>query len=190
VRIYRTPVEPPKTEVVLNVPWYPQTDNYAMPDTTCNSSSCAMFLEYLKPGSLPPGLKGDDAYLKKVLSIGKSTDHTVQTKALQSYGLNSVFRYDMSFDDLDKQLAAGRPIVIGILHRGPESSPTGTGHIIIVIGKTANGDYVVRDPYGNLYENYVTPVANGKQVIYRRTTLEKRWTVDGPKTGWGRVFNS
>jgi predicted chitinase len=189
VRIYRSQIEQPKVNgTILNVPWYPQTDNFTLPDSTCNSSACAMCLEFLKPGSLPPGPKGDDAYLRKVLSLGKSTDHVVQTKALESYGVKSTFKYDANFDDLDRELAAGRPVVLGILHRGPESAPIGSGHMLPVIGKTSNGDYVVRDPYGNLYENYVTPVENGRQVIYKKSTLEKRWTVDGPNTGWCRIF--
>jgi hypothetical protein len=187
VRIYRTPVEKPKGSI-LDVPFYPQTDNFALPDSTCNSSACAMCLEFIKPGSLPPGPRGDDAYLRKVLAIGKSTDHSVQTRVLQSYGVNSVFRYDLSFADLDRELIAGRPVVLGILHRGPESAPTGSGHMVCCIGKTDSGDYWINDPYGNLYENYVTPVANGRQVIYRKSTLEKRWTVKHPKDGWGRIF--
>lgn len=190
VRIYRAPKETPKPSgILLNVPWFPQTDNFALPDSTCNSSACAMCLEFLKPGSLPPGPKGDDAYLRKVLAIGKSTDHGVQTRVLRSYGVESVFRYDMTFADLDKELEAGRPVVIGFLHRGPEHAPTGSGHMITVIGKTDGGDYWVRDPYGNLYENYVTPVANGRQVVYKKSTLEKRWTVKHPADGWGRVFD-
>jgi hypothetical protein len=187
VKIFRTKVEV-VIPGILNVPYYPQTDNYALPDSTCNSSACAMCLEFLKPGSLPAGPKGDDAYLKKVLALGNSTDHSVQTKVLQSYGLSSVFRYNLNFSDLDAELAAGRPVVLGILHRGPESRPTGSGHMIVIYGKTESGDYWVNDPYGNLYENYVTPVANGRKVVYTRKTLEKRWTVDGPGSGWGRTF--
>jgi hypothetical protein len=188
VKIFRTPNTPPKTEGVLNVPWFPQTDNYALPDSTCNSSACAMCLEFLKPGSLPAGPKGDDAYLKKVLALGNSTDHSVQTKVLQSYGLSSVFRYNLNFSDLDAELAAGRPVVLGILHRGPESRPTGSGHMICCIGKTHNGDYVCRDPYGSLLDGYSGPVSNGRQVVYSKKMLEKRWTVDGPGSGWGRIF--
>jgi hypothetical protein len=189
VKIYRSPSAPPKPSgILLSVPWYPQTDNIIQPDRTCNSSACAMCLEFLKPGSLPPGPKGDDAYIKKVFAIGDTTDHSVQTRVLQSYGVNSVFRYDLSFADLDRELIAGRPVVIGFLHRGPESAPTGSGHMVCCIGKTDSGDYWINDPYGNLYENYVTPVANGRQVIYRKSTLEKRWTVKHPKDGWGRIF--
>ena len=187
VRIYRTKIEKPKSEGVLNIPWFPQTDNFVLPDSTCNSSACAMCLEFLKPGNLK-GAQGDDAYLEKVLSLGNSTDHSVQTKVLQSYGLSSVFSYNLNFSDLDAELAAGRPLVLGILHRGSESSPTGSGHMICCIGKTDKGDYVCRDPYGSLLDGYSGPVSNGRQVVYSKKMLEKRWTVDGPKSGWGRIF--
>lgn len=64
VRIYRTKEEQ-KVSGVLNVPFYPQTDNYRDAQRTCNSSACAMCLEYFKPGTLV-GPKGDDAYVRKV----------------------------------------------------------------------------------------------------------------------------
>lgn len=187
VRIYRARNKT-SNEILLDVPWYPQTDNYRLPDSTCNSSACAMCLEYLKPGSLPSGPKGDDAYLKKVLSQGNSTDHSVQTRVLESYGIKSSFKYNLSFDDLDKELAAGRPVVLGILHKGPEVSPTGSGHMIVCIGKTPDGDYICNDPYGDLYARYTTPVSKGRHVVYKKTTLERRWTVKHPKDGWGRIF--
>jgi hypothetical protein len=25
-------------------------------------------------------------------------------------------------------------------------------------------------------------------VVYSRMEMEKRWTADGPKSGWGRIF--
>jgi hypothetical protein len=190
VRIYRSPSAPPKPSgILLNVPFYPQTDNFTLPDSTCNSSACAMVLEFLKPGSLPPGPKGDDAYLRRVLAVGKSTDNSVQTRVLQGYGLNSVFRFNLDFSDLDAELAAGRPLVLGILHRGPTHRPTrNSGHMICCIGKTDKGDYIFHDPYGSLHRGYVGPVIEGRQVVYSRMELEKRWTADGPKSGWGRIF--
>ena len=190
VRLYKTPSAPTTPSgILLNVPWYPQTDNYTLPDSTCNSSSCAMVLEFLKPGSLSSGSKGDDAYLKKVLAIGKSTDQSVQTRVLQGYGLNSVFRTNLDFSDLDRELATGRPLVLGILHRGPTHRPTrNSGHMIVCIGKTDKGDYIFHDPYGSLVRGYTGPVTEGKQVVYRRMELEKRWTADGVGTGWGRIF--
>lgn len=184
---YRTKVESPVSSV-LNVPYFPQTDNYRDADRTCNSSSCAMVLEYFKPGTLK-GAKGDDAYVQKVFSVGDTTDHSVQTKVLNSYGVPSEFRYNLSFADLDRELAAGRPVVIGILHRGPLSSPTG-GHMLVVTGKKGN-DYIVNDPYGSLNDGYTGAVTNGKGSVYKRSDLQYRWLENNKdKTGWGRIFSA
>ena len=186
VRIYRTK-EAPKTPSILDVPFFPQTDNYRDAQRTCNSSSCAMCLEYFKPGTLK-GAKGDDAYVQKVFSVGDTTDHTVQTRVLQSYGIGSRFSYNLSFADLDRELASGRPVVIGILHRGPLSAPTG-GHMVVVIGKTESGDYVVNDPYGSLNDGYTGPVSNGKGTVYKKSVLARRWCPAG-NDGWGRIFDA
>ena len=59
--------------------------------------------------------------------------------------------------------------------------------MITVIGKQGN-DYIVHDPYGSLHDGYTGAVENGKAARYSRAELEARWTVDGPGTGWGRVF--
>ena len=186
VRIYRAKVPVPAQTGVLQVPYYPQTDNYRDADRTCNSSACAMVLEYLKPGTLK-GAKGDDAYVQKVFAIGDSTDHTVQTKVLESYGVKSYFSYNLSFSDIDRSLSAGNPVVIGILHRGSLSAPTG-GHMVVVIGKKGQ-DYVVNDPYGSLNDGYTGSVTNGKGAVYKKSDLTYRWLENGKdKTGWGRIF--
>jgi len=185
VRIFRTKEEKPKSNI-LEVPFYPQTDNYRDANRTCNSSSCAMCLEFFKPGTLK-GSKGDDAYVQKVFAIGDTTDHLVQTKVLASYGIKSNFSYTLSFADLDRELAAGRPVVIGILHRGSLSNPTG-GHMVVVIGKTPAGDYVVNDPYGSLNDGYTGAVTNGRGAVYKRSDLSRRWCPGG-KDGWGRIFD-
>ena len=185
VRIFRTK---PTVPGVLPVPYYPQTDNYRDANRTCNSSSCAMCLEYFKPGTLQ-GAKGDDAYIRKVFAIGDTTNHDVQTRVLKDYGINSDFRYNLGFADLDRELSAGRPVVIGILHRGSLSSPTG-GHLLVVIGKKGE-DYIVNDPYGSLNDGYTGPVTNGKGAVYKRSDLNQRWLTNGKdKTGWGRIFDA
>jgi hypothetical protein len=187
VGIFRSQPDKPKLSV-LSVPFYPQTDNYRDADRTCNSSACAMVLEYLKPGTLQ-GPKGDDAYVQKVFAIGDTTSHEVQTNVLASYGVRSEFRYNLGFADLDRELSAGRPVVIGILHRGTLSSPTG-GHMLVVIGKSPDGkSYICNDPYGDLMTGYTTPVTNGKGAKYPVEVLKYRWLEKGKdKTGWGRIF--
>ena len=181
-------VEKPDKVIALPVPYYPQTDNYTQPERTCNSSSCAMCLEYFRPGTLQ-GSKGDDAYIREVFAVGDTTDHSVQTKVLNEYGVESEFHYSLSFENLDHELENKRPVVIGILHRGTLQNPTG-GHMLVVIGKTAEGDYICHDPYGDLNDGYTTNVYNGQSVVYRRNVLESRWTPDGPTSGWGRIFSA
>ena len=185
VKTFREKAPAPAVPSVLNVPFFPQTDNYRDAQRTCNSSACAMALEYFKPGSLP-GAKGDDAYVRKVFAIGDSTDHSVQTKVLSDFGIPSRFSYNLTFADLDKQLADGKPVVIGIFHRGPLSAPTG-GHMVVVIGKKGE-DYVVNDPYGSLNDGYTGPVTNGKGAVYKKSELARRWCPAG-NDGWGRIFD-
>ena len=185
VSIFRKKIES-KFSNPLKVAYYPQTDNYTNAERTCNSSSCAMCLEYMKPGTLPAGEKGDDAYVKEVFKIGDTTDHAVQTKVLENFGVKSHFSYNLSFADLDKQLAAGKPVVIGILHRGPISAPKG-GHMCVVIGKKGE-DYIVNDPYGDLNDGYSSDVYNGKGAVYKKTELKARWCPGGTD-GWGRIFD-
>ena len=175
----------PPVPPILAVPYFNQVDNYRDAHRTCNSSACAMCLEFLKPGTLK-GAKGDDTYVAKVFAIGDTTDHSVQTKVLASYGIKSAFSYNLSFTDLDKSLAAGKPVVIGILHRGSLSAPTG-GHMCVVIGKKGDG-YVVNDPYGSCNDSYTGPVANGKGAVYSRAMLKARWCPAG-NDGWGRIFS-
>jgi hypothetical protein len=180
ISIYR---KKPATPAVLDVPYFNQVDNYRDAHRTCNSSACAMVLAFLKPGSI----KGDDEYVKKVFAIGDTTDHSVQTKVLAGYGVKSHFSYNLSFADIDKSLDAGKPVVIGILHRGSLSNPTG-GHMCVVIGKTPDGKgYYIHDPYGSLNDNYTGPVTNGKKTIYTKAVLHHRWCPGG-NDGWGRIF--
>ena len=185
VRTFRT-ASPKPDNFQLKVPFYPQTDNYRDAERTCNSSCCAMCLEYFKPGTLK-GPKGDDDYIRRVFAIGDTTDHQVQTRVLANYGIKSEFKYNLSFTELEKQLKANKPVILGILHRGSLARPTG-GHMVVAIGITDKGDIIVNDPYGSLNNGYVGPASEGKGVVYSRAILEKRWTVDGPNSGWGRVF--
>ena len=107
---------------------------------------------------------------------------------MASFGIQSHFSTNLSFSDLDRELAAGRPVCIGILHRGPISAPRG-GHVLVVIGKTPSGDYVVNDPYGSLNDGYTGAVTNGKGAVYKRSELARRWCPAG-NDGYGRIFDA
>jgi len=176
-----TPAPKPKA-VLLPVPYYSQRDNYRDPLRTCFSSSCAMMLKDLKPNSI----SGDDQYLQTVFSYGDTTDPYTQLKALSYYGVKAEFKQNASWADVDSQLDKGISVPIGILHKGPVSAPSGSGHWIVLIGYTEDkSEYFVHDPYGNLNltsGEYVS--TNGQKLRYSKKGLGPRWLVEGPKSGW------
>ena len=64
-----------RTNPLVGVPRFQQRDR------TCFSSSCAMLLEAIKPGTLK-GANGDDQYLAVVQRFGDTTDAKAQLRAL------------------------------------------------------------------------------------------------------------
>ncbi len=174
--------ESPAVPRVLNVPYYSQRDNYVNALSTCYSSANAMLVKYLKPDAIA----SDDQYLKTVYKYGESEEASAQLSALREYGVPATFQQNGSWSSLDAQLAAGIPVPIGILHKGPVSSPTGNGHWIVVIGKSQDGKgYVVNDPFGDLDLVSGTYIStNGKGLTYSKKNLGPRWLVEGPNSGW------
>jgi hypothetical protein len=180
-------------QLLLNVPWYPQTDNTPKQQAhrTCFSSSCAMLLKFVKLDSISDSPKADDEYIKVVFSIGDTIDAAVQVAALKKFGVEAQFKKTLQFSDLDKQLASNKPIPIGILHHGSDDAPSGGGHWIIVRGRSADGrSYICNDPWGSLNEGYQGSVEHGRSVVYSKAKLQNRWILpndDGTKGGWGII---
>jgi Phage-related lysozyme (muraminidase) len=122
---------------LVGVPRFQQRDSaqLAQRDRTCFSSSCAMLLEAIKPGTLQ-GANGDDQYLTVVQRFGDTTDANAQIRALAHYGVSARLVQNADFQLIEQQIARGIPIPCGYLHRGPVDRPTGSGHWLIVIGHT------------------------------------------------------
>jgi GH24 family phage-related lysozyme (muramidase) len=168
----------------LQVPFYSQLDSSTdQGRRMCFSSSCAMLLEYLKPGTLK-GANGDDQYLKRVQQYGDTTDAAAQIKALASYGIKARFVTNASFATLEQQVAKGVPIPCGYLHRGPISKPSGGGHYLVVVGHTPDA-VIVHDPFGEAdLINGTTLSKPARFAHYSRKNWGKRWQVEGTATGW------
>lgn len=169
----------------LKVPYYSQRDNSTEWWRECNSSTHAMLLNFLKPGSVT----GDDDYIQRfVKPNGDTTDWNVHTQALRRFGIESVYRQNLDFDDLEKSLTLGFPVAIGVLHNGSLAAPTG-GHVLLITGMDKDkGVFYANDSWGEgfSYTNY-----NGKDVEYPiYPSLDRRWLVDGDKSGWGRIIQS
>lgn len=168
----------------LKVPYYSQRDSStAHAHRMCFSSSCAMLLEALKPGTLV-GPNGDDTYLGRVFRYGDTTDSQAQIKALASFGIKARFITNGSFTVIEKQIKAGIPVPCGFLHHGHVSRPSGGGHWLTVIGFNQDA-MVVNDPYGELdlvNGGYLS--TKGAGLSYSRKNFGPRWMPDGPSTGW------
>lgn len=153
------------------VTYYSQRDNYTMSNRTCNSSSNAMYLNWLRLATFRKKLSGDNEYLRKVLTIGDTIEHWVQTTALKAYGFNTIWKEDSNIDLVCGLLKSGFPVVVNILHRGTVEAPRG-GHVICLIG--CNKESVLtHDPYGTLSSDYSD--TNG---AYSRIPLDEfvtRW---------------
>ena len=170
----------------LNVRYFSQRDNYRDASRTCFSSSCAMLLEALKPGTLP-GEKGDDLYVRRVFEYGDTTDAYTQLKALLSYEVSAKFKQDCSINTVKEQIDAGKPVPIGILHHGPASAPAGGGHWICVVGYDSKG-LIVHDPWGELDHASGAYVSeDGEHLHYSYNLISSRWTVANPNDGWAII---
>jgi len=171
----------------LQVRYFSQRDSqtdHAM--RMCFSSSCAMLLETLKPGTLPEP-NGDDAYLGRVLRYGDTTDAASQLKALAFYGVKADFVQSADWSKIEWQIGCGIPVPIGILHKGPVSAPIGGGLWLIVVGHTPT-HVIVHDPFGDLdlvNGGYLS--SNGNALRYSRQNLGPRWMAEGPGTGWAII---
>jgi hypothetical protein len=178
---------PPPSPTWRNVPWYAQLDSSTdQARRMCFSSSCAMLLEAIRPGTLD-GPNGDDQYLKRVLQYGDTTDSGAQIRALASYGVKATFTRMATWELLEKQLKAGVPVPCGYLHRGHISAPAGGGHWLCVVGINPDA-VIVHDPLGEA--DLVTGATIDRPArfcSYSRKNFGPRWMVEGPGTGWAVI---
>lgn len=191
------PVTAAPANPLIGVPYYRQRDSAQLSqrDRTCFSSSCAMLLEALKPGTLH-GPNGDDQYLATVQRFGDTTEADAQIQALAHYGVTAQFEQTADFLTIEQQIARGIPVPCGYLHRGPVHRPTGGGHWMIVYGHTRNS-VIVNDPWGDpclMTGETISP--NGKGLHFSRGNFGRRWMVRSigngayrfaPGNGWAII---
>lgn len=178
--------EPPQTKFPLNVPYFYQRDSRTgHSERMCFSSSMAMAMDYLNPQSIQGD---DDWYLKQVLKVGDTVSSTAQITTARRLGFpDAEFHMDGTEKDLVDLLDARIPVPIGILHKGPNTKPTGGGHWICLIGYDAES-FHVHDPFGRLdLKNGGYPKAgptDGKNQRYNRKELMRRWLIQSKSDGW------
>jgi predicted chitinase len=179
------PPLPLQQGALLAVPYEAQNDNASGTGyRECFSSSAAMVARYY--GKIP----SDDAYNKFRAKYGDTTDAQAQLKALSALGLTARFITTCTVALLEAELDAGRPVMVGWLHKGPVNAPTGGGHWSVVVGYTPTG-FIHNDPNGeaNLVAGGYINTTKGKAVAYSRANWLKRWLVEGPNSGWALLVS-
>ena len=175
-----------QTGVLLKVPYEYQLDNKSGTGyRECFSSSCAMVADYYGK------VKTDDEYNKIRQRYGDSTSIDVQIKTLKHLGLDAKFVRSGTPELLQRELHAGRPVVVGWLHKGPVGAPSGSGHYSVVIGYT-DGAWIHHDPNGEadmVRGGYVNH-SKGEGVAYSQKNWNKRWLVEGPGSGWAILIKN
>jgi hypothetical protein len=179
----------------LQVRYFSQRDSateHAM--RMCFSSSCAMLLEALKPGTLT-GPNGDDTYLGRVLRYGDTTEAASQIKALAHFGVTARLDKTCTPEDVKAQIDKGIPVPLGCIHKGGLGSLHGDGHWIIAIGYDATA-FIVHDPFGEMDVAKGGYINNwGARLRYSFKNFCRRWEVVpvgssyryAPGNGWSIV---
>lgn len=183
----RSPVaqSEPEIDEALDVGYFWQRDNRSgQGERSCFSSSMAMALGYLRPEVIDGD---DDWYLGIVFYFGDTVSVDAQVRAARSLGFKANFHMDGTREDLERQIDNDIPVPMGVLHKGPLSSPTGGGHYICLVGYNET-EFIVHDPYGRMdLDNGGYAAAgptDGKFVRYDKKKLLKRWLIASDHDGW------
>lgn len=164
----------------LVVPFESQLDNRSgQGRRECFSSSCAMLARF------HGRIANDDAYNRVRARFGDTTSVGAQLATLRHLGLIALFRTDATRSVVLSELAAGRPVAVAWLHQGPVRSPSGGGHWSVVVGQWERG-WLMHDPNGeaDLVRGGYLPNRNGAYQRYSWLNWERRWLIEGPRSGW------
>lgn len=168
---------------LLDIPYQSQRDNRKDPHRTCNSTACFTAMQAIKPGIWA----SDCDYIDELYyNYGDTIDHSAHDRMLAAKGVESRFYRDLDYIDLSNSLKKGKPVVIGILHKGYYKNPTG-GHMITVVGQYDDG-FIAHDPYGYPCNGFHDKNRSGANVLFSYKSLNYRWLVEGKNSGWGRIF--
>lgn len=170
----------------IMVPYFHQLDNKSGQGyRECFSSSMAMVAAFYGK------VKTDDQYNRIRSRFGDTTSISAQVNTLRSLGLHAEFRQDGDSSLIEAEIAAGRPVAVGWLHRGdmsrgepPMCDSYGCGHWSVIVGFDKD-DWIMNDPRGTPFmERGGHSSYGGRNVKVSRQAFKQRWEVEGPGTGW------
>ena len=172
---------------VYGVPYYSQLDSltgYGYRE--CFDAAAAMVVAFHH------GIKSQDAYRHVRRKFGDTTAVHAQVSALRSLGLDADFRRDARVEDIEIEIDAGRPIMVGWLHKGDlaKGNPAvcdseGCGHWSVIIGYDKD-DFIAMDPMGlpDMERGGHDTTKSGERIKMSRPAFYQRWSIEGEASGW------
>jgi len=130
--------------------------------------------------------------------FGDTTNVLAQVRTLRELGLHAEFRNDADGALVEAEIASGRPVLVGWLHKGnmlrgepPDCGSQTCGHWSVIVGfegteSTGDSAFVLHDPMGapDIERGGHPHRYGGKNVKVQRGTFKQRWQVEGPGSGW------
>ncbi|TAK36669.1 MAG: hypothetical protein EPO21_02025 [Chloroflexota bacterium] len=156
----------------IDVPRLSQVDqDPSVASLVCSPTSLTMVLRYWGiDRSVPETIKG-----VRDAATGIYGNWTLNTAYAGSQGLEAYVDRFYSVEQLEAEIAAGRPVIAsltwlaGELDNASVSSVPG-GHLIVVRGFTAQGDVIVNDPASR---------GEGVRRVYKRAQFANVWLREG-----------
>lgn len=146
-----------------SVAYFSQRDNMLNPKGSCGPTSLAMVLDYW--GWEPDGDSQPDDYITAQIRKrgGFANIHRGMTWFAQEARFQSFFKA-LSWDEIDYWGRYCGPMIAA-------GSFTPPGHIVVIVGRTAIGDLIVHDPWGDWTTGYL--VKDGAFRIYPFNKMKK-----------------
>lgn len=170
-------------EQQVYAPYFFQIDNKSGQGAReCFSSAVAMIAAFYKR------VKTDDEYNVIRSKYGDTTLVDAQLKALKALNLDAVFIKSGTLIDIENEVTAGRPVLVGWLHKGDLTAgewPKGPGHWSLIVGFNQD-ELIAHDPMGlpDLLQGGHDSWKSGEYIHMSRQVFRQRWEVDGAGSGW------
>ena len=172
---------------VYGVPYYNQLDNmtgYGYRE--CFDAASSMIAAFNR------AVKSQDEYRQVRRKFGDTTEVHSQVSALRSLGLDAEFRKNVRVEDIEIEIDAGRPIMVGWLHKGDFSKgkpaccdTDGSGHWSLIIGYDKDV-FIAMDPMGlpDMERGGHDTTKSGERIRMSRPAFYQRFLIEGEASGW------
>jgi hypothetical protein len=175
------------TQEVYGVPYYNQLDSrtgYGFRE--CFDASAAMVAAFHR------AVDSQDAYRQFRRKHGDTTEIHSQVAALRALGLDADFRKNVRVEDIEIEIDAGRPLMVGWLHQGdltkgkPAVCDTeGCGHWSVIVGYNKD-EFIAMDPMGlpDMERGGHNTKKSGELIRMSRPAFYQRFLIEGEASGW------